>query len=449
MFRHVARDGREPGTDTCRQQRVECCLATFGERRISITQDDPQIAEFAVGQVQAASANQPAALLRALRDLHLKMINAVLTGGGLAGVAELAAAAAGSPVAIVVPGVATAVAPRRLQLDCPAFQQWVAERLRGRPAALPADLLAEVPIRLRGELVGAVGLLQSERAVVSGATEFLHQAAAATLTELAVRETRAAVERELRGAFLEELRSREDLTGAEVIRRAARLGCDLSRGAVILCAELTSDRPQLALATIAAEYPGVLAQQLDGGGPDGRPRVYAALPSAGDGSGATTVELARRLAARLEHVGVVGLSSFHADPGGLRAAIYEAELMLGLLMRNKSAAVAQEINSSTYKLLFRVLASHPEELRSFHEATMAPLVQHDEQHHADLVATLQAYLDANCNMNAAAGAIGAHRHTVAYRLDRIRELTELDPLVSEDRERLGLGLKIHRLTAPG
>ena len=42
-------------------------------------------------------------------------------------------------------------------------------------------------------------------------------------------------------------------------------------------------------------------------------------------------------------------------------------------------------------------------------------------------------------MNATASAIYAHRHTVAYRLERVKELTGLDPLLSEDRERLGLG----------
>jgi DNA-binding PucR family transcriptional regulator len=43
--------------------------------------------------------------------------------------------------------------------------------------------------------------------------------------------------------------------------------------------------------------------------------------------------------------------------------------------------------------------------------------------------------------------IFAHRHTVAHRLERIHELTGFDATSYEDRERLGLGLKIHRLTA--
>ena len=107
-----------------------------------------------------------------------------------------------------------------------------------------------------------------------------------------------------------------------------------------------------------------------------------------------------------------------------------------------------EIGEGTYRLLFRVLASHPQEVRSFFEDTVAPLVRYDEQYATDLVGTVEAYLANNCNMNATAQAIHAHRHTVAYRLERVRELSGLDPLRSEDRERLGLGLKAYRIIAP-
>ena len=51
-------------------------------------------------------------------------------------------------------------------------------------------------------------------------------------------------------------------------------------------------------------------------------------------------------------------------------------------------------------------------------------------------------------MNATARAIYAHRHTVAYRLERVSELTGLDPGSSEDRERLGLGIKAYRILEP-
>ena len=94
-----------------------------------------------------------------------------------------------------------------------------------------------------------------------------------------------------------------------------------------------------------------------------------------------------------------------------------------------------------------MLASHPQEVRSFYEDTVAALVRYDEQYSSDLIGTLSAYLDNNCNMAATAQAIHAHRHTVGYRLERVKELSGLDPK-SEDRERLGLGLKAYRIIAP-
>ena len=104
--------------------------------------------------------------------------------------------------------------------------------------------------------------------------------------------------------------------------------------------------------------------------------------------------------------------------------------------------------SGVYRLLFRALISDPQEVRSFYDDTVEPVVRYDTQYRSDLLDTLEEYLASDCNMNATARAIYAHRHTVAYRLDRVRELTGLDPAATEDRERLGLGIKAYRILAP-
>jgi DNA-binding PucR family transcriptional regulator len=142
----------------------------------------------------------------------------------------------------------------------------------------------------------------------------------------------------------------------------------------------------------------------------------------------------------------VGLSSFHADPGACARAIEEAELVLDVVRRSE-VPIADKLHSSTYRLLFRVLASHPEELQSLYEETVAPIVDYDARYAFDLTETLETYLGENCNMNATATAMCTHRHTVAHRLERVKRLTGLDCLEYEDRERLGLGLKIYRITS--
>jgi sugar diacid utilization regulator len=387
------------------------------------------------GRPEAAA---PPSLVERLRSVHLQMVDAVLTGEGLGRVAELAALSAGAPVAIIVPRLAAAAVSPGANTDVAALRRYAGERARGRPVPVPPEVGAEVPIGSGDDVIGRVLLLGP---VDGAALEYLHLAAVASLTEVAVEEAREEVEQNLRGSFLEELRSRGDLDPAETVRRAARLGCELSRGVVALCAELTTDRPRHVVATIAGEYPGALAQHMDS-------RVYALLPAAGgDDAPEATMDAARRLAARLQRHGVVGVSSFYSDPAELGRAIQEAELVLDVLRRS-DVPIAEDIGTGTYRLLFRVLASHPEEVRSFYEDTVAPIVRYDDQYATDLVGTLEAYLERNCNMNATASAIYAHRHTVAYRLERVKELTGLDPMQSEDRERLGLGLKAYRIIAP-
>jgi sugar diacid utilization regulator len=391
------------------------------------------------GDKAAGPLGSAAPLVERLRSVHLEMVDAVLGGEGLGRVAELTASAARGPVAIVVPRLDEAVAALVPATRLEELRRYVADKARERPVRVPDGIAAEVPIASGEEVIGAVVLLGV--AADEAAPEFLHLAAVACLTEVAIAEARDEVEQNLRESLLEELRSRpESLDAREIARRAGRLGCDLSSGVVALCAKLTTDRPRHVVALITGEYRGALAQHMDG-------RVYALLPAVEEGPPEETRDAARRLAARLQRYGPVGLSSFYSDVHDLPRGLQEAELVVDVLEQS-DGEITGDIGTGTYRLLFRVLASHPEEVRSFYEDTVAPIVRYDDQYGTDLVGTLDAYLDNNCNMNATAATIYAHRHTVAYRLDRMRELTGLDPVRSEDRERLGLGLKAYRIIAP-
>ena len=349
------------------------------------------------------------------------MVGAVVAGEGLERVAEIAARHAGAAVAVVVPRVG-------VPTEWARYERYVGSRLAGGNPERPKEVTAEVAISSGGQDVGAVLLLGRGS---DDAGEYLHVAAIAALTEVAVAEARDETEQSLRGSFLEELLRRDDLGADDVVRRARRLGTDLSGGVVGLCAEPHEGTPGRIVASIASERPDALAQAIDG-------RVYALVPG--------TVEDARSLATRLGRRATVGISSRYSDPGTVRRALEEAELVLKV---SSTGAVPEGgVGDSTYRLLFHVLASRPEEIESFFEDTVASLVTYDDQYSTDLIGTLESYLENNCNMNQTATSIHAHRHTVSYRLDRIRELTGLDPAKSEDRERLGLGLKAYRIIKP-
>ncbi len=231
-----------------------------------------------------------APLVARLRSVHLQMVDAVLTGDGLERVAALAAAAVQGAVAIVIPrlDVAVQAGPGGSERGAGALRRYVSDRAKDRPAEVPASVAAEVPITAGDDTVGAV-LLLGGAAPGPEAAEFLHLAAVASLTEVAVQEAREEVEQNLRGSLLEDLRDRPDLDAADTVRRAGRLGCDLTRGAVVLCAQLTTERPRHVVATIGGEHAGALAQHIDG-------RVYAILPAVGEGGDAPAATLARRSA---------------------------------------------------------------------------------------------------------------------------------------------------------
>jgi sugar diacid utilization regulator len=377
------------------------------------------------------------------------MIEAVLGGEGLAGVAELAAAEAGGTIAIVLPARGlTASAPDMGELN--GLAAYASSRVAGEEVTTPEEIEAAEPVMAAGEEVGLVMLLAGEDEAGDDDQPpidrggILRQAALAALAELAVNEAREEAASELRGGLIEELRG-GPMDAEEVTSRASRLGCELVRGAVVLVAELRTSRPGHAAALVVSEHEGAIAEAFG-------ERLYAILPArGGDDAPDNVLQVGARLVRRLHAHGPAAASSFYPDPAELHRAVREAELVLDVISRDERIATALEdgiAGSGVYRLLFRALISDPGEVRRFYEDTVEPLVRYDNQYRTDLLGTLEEYLAQDCNMNATARAIFAHRHTVAYRLDRVRELTGLDPSLSEDRERLGLGSKAYRILAP-
>jgi len=322
------------------------------------------------------------------------MVGAVLAGEGLERIAEIAADHVGAPVAVIVPRTGEPVEAWG------AYERYVQARLGGNRPERPAGVVAEVAIASGGRELGAVLQLGPGP---PNAGEFLHMAAIAALTKVAVVAARDETEQSLRGSLIDELLSGERIDDVDVIRRARRMGADLTGGAVALCAEPRDCTPSRLLAVIAAERPDALTQAVDG-------RVYVLLTG--------SVEDARRLAWRLKAQARVGVSSRHANASDLGEALEEAALVLDV-----------------------------DEVRGFYDATVAPLVRHDREYATDLVSTLETYLAGECNVREAAHALSVQPHTVNYRLERMRELSGLDPNDPHDRDRLALGLRAYRITA--
>jgi sugar diacid utilization regulator len=145
---------------------------------------------------------------------------------------------------------------------------------------------------------------------------------------------------------------------------------------------------------------------------------------------------------------VVGRSRMAVDPMDMHRAAGEA-----LLAANVAAPTLQEPetrmlsfeDTGAYRLLLPAMSDDPAELERFYLDTIAPLVAYDEQYGTELVGTLEAFLANDGSMAATYKQLFTHRHTIRYRLERIKELTGLDVNSTDGRERLGLGLKAMRV----
>jgi sugar diacid utilization regulator len=385
------------------------------------------------------------------------MINAILEGQGLRGVAELAALDAGGPIAIVLPARGLAAgSDDDVQLD--RLVPLATSRLRGGNGLLADAIRGVEPVMAGPETVGYV--LALRRGEGSGPElgldvgEVLRMAALAVVTEIAVVDARDEVTDEIRGTLLDDLRAGH-VTVEEIVRRASRLGCDLSHGGVVLVAEVRSSRPRHAAALVRSEHPGAIVEvSTTADGPesgDEHPRLYAILPAGPGAEGETrALSSARSLSRRLRAHGPAAFSSVCSSPSELQRAVSEAELALEVVSADErmAAQLDEGMGNGVYRLLFRALAAEPDEVRHFYDETVEPLVVHDREYRTDLADTLEAYLANDGNMKATARALFVHRHTVAHRLGRVKELTGLDPAIGEERERLGLGLKAYRILAP-
>jgi sugar diacid utilization regulator len=257
---------------------------------------------------------------------------------------------------------------------------------------------------------------------------------------------------EAAGAFVKAVLRREVTDRRDIVAQASELGADLDRGAGVVVLRAAPRAAQtgewrervlvLAQRALRAIAPGSLAAS-DGGE---AAEIVAIVPAEDD-------ERLARAAAGLSRELDDSLSGFHmttgrsrrcADPVDLYRAGSEAHLAANVGEAEGRPMLAFE-DTGAYRLLLPAMSEDPAELERFYAETIQPLREYDEQYETELVATVEAYLDNDGNVAATAKQLFTHRHTIRYRLERVRDLCGHDVSATEGREKLGLGLKAMRV----
>ena len=133
------------------------------------------------------------------------------------------------------------------------------------------------------------------------------------------------------------------------------------------------------------------------------------------------------------------------DPVDLHRAGAEALLAANVAEGDADRPVLAFEESGAYRLLLSAMSEDPAELQRFYAETVEPLVAYDEQYETGLVQTVEAFLEADGNVAGTAQRLFTHRHTIRYRLERVKELSGLDVGSTDGREKLSLGLKAMRV----
>lgn len=394
----------------------------------------------------------------------------LIAGLGAPGIAEAAAEVLGGPVAIIDEYLDVLGTARLTDAREDALGDAIEEARTHGPASLlgpftRAGIKGAHIVELRSPGVDDLaGVLIAWGPKPVASDPALAALADALLVERRREDTRVDTEARLRGELIEELLAGEVVSRESLVRRARHLGADLSGGAVALVGRLQDPHEDLRVITdprlirrfmqqtrgvLELHWPKALVDWHEG-------LLVVLLPARAEdadeeGPEALAHTLARRLLAATGPTVpgltlTLALSRQQDDPERLGSAIDEAQLALSIGEKlGRAGEVVTFEETGTYKLLFQVFADRPEELESFYEQTMAPLVRYDEQYQTELVGTVATYLDLDCNLAATAQTLYTHRHTIRYRLDRITELAGLDIGKTDDREKLSLGLKAMRL----
>ncbi|WP_436775540.1 PucR family transcriptional regulator ligand-binding domain-containing protein [Yinghuangia sp. YIM S09857] len=173
-------------------------------------------------------------------------------------------------------------------------------------------------------------------------------------------------------------------------------------------------------------------------------------PAAGQGGSGSPDDVAAELRARL--AGLEGAAGEGIRLSlGVSAPVARADALRGALEEAWHAARIAEGRPGSFEVVGHselashvlVLAAAPESVRrGFRDRLLSPLIAYDARHQADLVTTLEAFLDCDGSWTRCAARLHVHVNTLRYRIGRIEELTQRDLSRLEDKVDFFLALKL-------
>ena len=376
--------------------------------------------------------------LRAAVDLHRSVLAAVLGGAGIRGVLDSAARLM-PDIGFVVFDYYGQVLARRARPAAPVVDADALWQAIGG-AQHPRDSF-EIDVgqtKVHGAVIRMGEEIEGVLAAVSAARLHEHerllveQAVTGVNLELArglsVRESRRVRVDEL----LEEV-AENRISQRALSRQLSRLGMDPEQAYRVVC--LRAPDASVSQRTLAGVVEDAVAA---GGGTAVLGRYDGALygiiqPAAGDAA----QQIATAVRGRGWHGVAMGRSRAKTDTEALDAALREA----ATAAERTTTDGMTDVDALGLRGILAGLGGD-EASQAFVAQVLGPVLAHDEQQGSHLVDTLAAYLRHGCRPGPAAAELCVHRHTLAYRLDRVAALTGRDLRDGDALVEVGLALRL-------
>ncbi|WP_226658197.1 PucR family transcriptional regulator [Pseudalkalibacillus hwajinpoensis] len=108
----------------------------------------------------------------------------------------------------------------------------------------------------------------------------------------------------------------------------------------------------------------------------------------------------------------------------LETALKEALIAHQFARYRKASCIPFE-SLGAYQVFIR-LKENGEDLTTYYQSLLSPIVAYDQKHQSQLMRTLEAFLENNLVINRTADKLFIHRHTLNYRIKQLEKLTGID-----------------------
>lgn len=140
----------------------------------------------------------------------------------------------------------------------------------------------------------------------------------------------------------------------------------------------------------------------------------------------------------------IGIGQLYPDLMSVPKSHKEAQHALKIgRSTNGAGAITFFAELGIYRMLLQFAQS--QDPNEFFCEPLQRLIEYNNQTDKELVKTIAAFLECNGNLTETSNKLFIHRNTLKYRLERIRDITQIDLDDAENRLMLHLGLKMNQV----